>query len=141
MRYDPNRLKAIFDRTDGHCHLCHQRVFFVNYGRIGERGAWEIEHSRARSSGGTNHGNNLRPACITCNRSKGTFTTRTARRWHGNSRSPLSKERKETIRRENGIAGAALGALLLAGGGIGGVVIGACAGGWIGRKWIEAPKA
>jgi 5-methylcytosine-specific restriction endonuclease McrA len=37
----------------------------------GERGVWEVEHSVARAKCGSNHGNNLYAACITCNRSKG----------------------------------------------------------------------
>ena len=57
------------------------------------------------------HGNNLYPAHISCNREKGTLTSRTVRDWHGRTRAPLSKERQEAARESNALAGAAFGAL------------------------------
>lgn len=80
----------------------------------GRKGAWEVEHSVPRSNGGSEHLNNLYAAHISCNREKGTVTTRTARKWNGRTRAPLSKEKKQEIRSRNrwgwGTAGAISGA-------------------------------
>jgi 5-methylcytosine-specific restriction endonuclease McrA len=52
------------------------KLAFTNYGKRGARAAWEVDHSRAKANGGTDHLNNLMPACIPCNREKGTLTSR-----------------------------------------------------------------
>ena len=83
MKFDKNQRRVIYEKTDGHCHICHIKLSFVNYAREGERGAWEVEHSRPQAKGGTHHGNNLFPACIICNRNKSDYTTHTARGWNG----------------------------------------------------------
>ena len=54
-------LNAIYDRTSGYCQICHRKVYFNNYGVLGARGAWEIEHSRPQALGGTHHGNKSTP--------------------------------------------------------------------------------
>lgn len=102
----------IYRRTDGRCHLCGKKLAFTNYGVLGARGAWEIEHSGARANGGTDHGNNLYAACIGCNRAKGSLTSRTARAWNGRTRAPLSTDRKRQVRRKNTILGGGIGALI-----------------------------
>jgi len=112
MAYDSETLTWIYDRTSGKCHLCHKKLSFKNYGQDGAKGAWEVEHSIPRANGGTDHHNNLFPACIACNRSKATYTSRTARSWSGHTKAPLSKERKERIKRNNALGGALLGGLL-----------------------------
>ena len=86
MKFD--RLDRVFSRTDGHCHICCKRLCFGNHGAIGKQGAWEIEHSRPRSRGGTDHLNNLYAACISCNRA-----------------APLSKQKKQQNALKWGIAG------------------------------------
>lgn len=68
--YSEETKRRVFDKTDGICHLCGKRLVFDNYGQEGERGAWQIEHSHARSDGGVDDLRNLRPACIDCNLSK-----------------------------------------------------------------------
>ncbi|MGD0496198.1 MAG: HNH endonuclease signature motif containing protein [Candidatus Bathyarchaeia archaeon] len=45
-------------------------------GRLGKRGAWEVDHSRPLSRGGTDYLRNLVPSCVECNRSKGDLGTR-----------------------------------------------------------------
>ena len=71
MSYSEEDLRDIFDKTGGTCHLCGKQLYFSKYGKhFGERGAWEIDHSRAESLGGVGDLRNLRPACISCNRSK-----------------------------------------------------------------------
>jgi hypothetical protein len=45
MAYD---LNAIYDRTSGYCHIFHRKLVFTNYGIVGAKGAWEVEHSGPR---------------------------------------------------------------------------------------------
>jgi len=54
MAFSDDVLDRIFLRTDGRCHLCPEgRLCRSNYGKLGTRGAWEVEHSKARANGGT----------------------------------------------------------------------------------------
>ena len=98
-----------------------------------KKGAWEVDHSLPRARGGADHLNNYYPACISCNRSKGAHTTKTARGWHGRNRAPLSSEKLQRVKTSNTIIGIIFGGI--AGGLIGGkkgLGIGAAAGGLIG---------
>ena len=45
-------------------------MFYRSYGKATPMG-WEIDHLKARSKGGTDHLNNLRPLNTSANRSKG----------------------------------------------------------------------
>lgn len=107
MSVSDEKLGRIFRRTDGQCHICRKTLSFGSYGAVGKRGGWEIEHSRPRSMGGTDHMNNLYPACIRCNRSKGNGTTTSARAANGYRRAPLSEAKKN----KNAWTGGAVGAL------------------------------
>lgn len=109
MKREEAQLRAIYDRTEGQCHICRKRLSFCNYGLLGKRGAWEIEHSVAQARGGTDHGNNLFAAHISCNRSKGDSSSRTARRQHGYQCAPYST----TKRKRNAAIGAGIGSLAL----------------------------
>jgi len=115
-RFTDDELNDIYDRTKGRCHVCHRTLSFANYGASGTRGAWHVEHSRPLANGGTRHLNNLYSACISCNLVKGTVSSRTARRWAGTSRAPLSMRTREAVIERNTITGAAtfgvLGALV-----------------------------
>lgn len=106
-----DKLKTIYAKTDGRCHLSGKKLSFTNYGTFGARGAWEIEHSVPKSKGGSDHMNNLYPACIAANRAKGNVTTRTARAGNGLTRAPRSAEGKEQLRQENAWKGLGLGVL------------------------------
>jgi 5-methylcytosine-specific restriction endonuclease McrA len=129
MRYTDDDLRWIYDRTSGKCHLCHKMLAYTNYGRFGARGAWEVEHSNARARGGTDSLVNLYAAHISCNRSKGTATTRAARGWHGRSKAPLSRERRRQVRTSNTVGAAAVGVVTGAAvAGAPGAVIGGLAG-------------
>lgn len=123
--------RNIYDRTSGYCHICHKKLSFSNYAKKGTRGAWEVEHSNPRAKGGSNRLNNLFAACITCNRHKGTVTTKTARSWHGTKKAPLSVERRKKASVTNATAGAILGGL------VGSVMgpLGTAAGAYIGAKF------
>jgi len=134
MAHDSQRLRRIYDRTSGYCHICGKKLSFTNYAQVGKRGAWEVEHSVPQAKGGTDHANNLFAACIECNRAKSDFTTRTARRWHGNTRAPLSREERKQARGWNTAGGALVGGLLGLIAGPGGVVFGSLIGAAIGNK-------
>lgn len=116
MRFTVEQRRSIYNRTTGKCHLCHKKLAFKNYGRHGGRGAWEVEHSIPQANGGTHHLNNLYTADICCNRSKGTSSTKAARRSYGKSRAPLSREKRKTAKVKNAIFSAlvagSLGALV-----------------------------
>lgn len=138
MAYTSSDLERIFSRTNGCCHICHVQLSFSNYSESGRRGAWEVEHGVPRAKGGTDHGNNLWAAHITCNRQKGVVTSRTARRWAGQTRAPHSPAKLEKLEHENGVAGAfVLGVVGLAGGPVGALVC-ACIGYGVGQSF--APK-
>jgi 5-methylcytosine-specific restriction endonuclease McrA len=106
MAYDIDDLRKTYNRTNGKCHICWKKLSFNNYGKIGEKGAWEIEHSHPRSKGGSDHLNNLYASCISCNRLKGTHTTQTARSWHNHTKAPLSKTQREEVKCSNAFWGA-----------------------------------
>jgi len=123
--FDKATLRKIYDRTTGKCHLCGKKLAFSNYGEHGARGAWEVEHSIPRAKGGSDHGNNLYAAHITCNRSKQDISTRTARAYHGRTRAPLSVAKRKEAKTGNTVVGAGIGAV------VGGVIAGP-PGAWIG---------
>jgi 5-methylcytosine-specific restriction endonuclease McrA len=106
MNYAEDQLDRIYRKTSGYCHLCHTKLSRKNHGRRGERGAWQVDHSVPRAKGGTDHLNNLKPACISCNLDKSAQTTRTARGRNGKTRSPLSVEKRMQAKNENAFLGA-----------------------------------
>lgn len=135
MAFASEKLNSIYDRTSGYCHICHKKLAFRNYGLIDGRGAWEVEHSNPIAKGGTNGRNNLYPACVRCNRSKGTSSTRSARAKNGKTRAPLSVEKRKEIKTQNAIvgsvAGAAVGSIFF---GRSGTLIGALIGAHLGDR-------
>lgn len=119
MGYSAEDLDFIFESTDGRCHLCWKQLSRRSYART-----WEIDHSVAKERGGSDHLRNLRPACISCNRSKQAGSSRTARRREGHSRAPKSRSSRETGRAIGTVVGLGVGALFgpigaMVGGGIG----------------------
>jgi len=76
MPYDMIDLRYIFDKTNGYCYHCRKKLAWKNYGVVGVRGAWEVDHSNPRAKGGTDYIRNLIPSCISCNRSKGILSSR-----------------------------------------------------------------
>jgi hypothetical protein len=83
-------LEDIFEKTDGYCRYCGKQLAWDNYGRVGERGAWEVDHSVPISRDGTNYFRNLWPACVACNTEKGTLTGSEYSRYLGGARSSHS---------------------------------------------------
>jgi len=104
MAFTKEQLNRIYEKTNGKCHICRKKLAHGNYGVAGTRGAWEVEHSKPRSNGGTDHGNNLFAACISCNRSKSNGSTKAAREKHGYKCAPFS----ETQKVRNSIANAGI---------------------------------
>lgn len=80
MRFKDDQLNEAFDQCVRDCHLCGRWLAFANYANLGARGAREVDHSVARARGGTDRLADLRPACISCNRSKRDGLTRSVRR-------------------------------------------------------------
>lgn len=80
MAYDTSRLQRIFDKTGGRCEYCRTDLVWSSYGSPDNIGSWEIDHSVPQSKGGTDHLNNLFPACTECNRQKGDMTGQAFRR-------------------------------------------------------------
>jgi 5-methylcytosine-specific restriction endonuclease McrA len=134
MNYTDDQLDRIYRKTSGYCHLCHTKLSRINHGRVGKRGAWQIEHSVPRSKGGTDHHNNLFPACVTCNGDKSNKTTRTARGWNGKKCAPMNPEKRKQAKLENGFAGAIVGGIAGAVAGPVGIIIGAVTGACIGSS-------
>ena len=64
------QLRAVFEKTDGHCHFCGDPVVFSRRGwRSGSmRGYWEVDHIIQRGKGGVKTADNCLPACTSCNR-------------------------------------------------------------------------
>jgi hypothetical protein len=112
MAFSLEEIEIVFDRTDGRCHLCRRKLAFRNYGSLGRRRAWEIDHSVPRARGGTGRINNLLPACVACNRSKRDAPTKTIRLCNGFTAAPLSKCEQRKRRSENAAAGATVCALI-----------------------------
>lgn len=136
---EKERLRMIFRKTDGFCHICHRKLIFANHGISGANGAWHIEHSKARANGGTDHLNNLFPACILCNIEKGTLNTKIIRLRYGTTRAPLSRRKKAYAKDEYIVGGAiVVGGIGLAFGGPLGGIIGGMVGGLIGDS--NSPK-
>jgi hypothetical protein len=134
MAFTDEKLDLIYHKTTGYCHICHRKLARRNYGLLGERGAWEVEHANPRSKGGTDHLNNLYPACIICNRDKSNRTTKTARSWHDKKRAPLSPAKRKAAKSHNAVLGAAGGAVLGSMFGPAGAAFGAMIGGIWGHE-------
>jgi len=109
MAYDKVTLRKIYDRTTGYCHICKKKLSFTNYDRRRKKGAWEVEHSHSRAKGGSDYLSNLYASCISCNRTKGTHTTQTARSWHNRKKAPLSKVERKKAKCSNAFGGAIIG--------------------------------
>lgn len=135
MPFSDDQLNDIYDRTSGYCHICHRKLAFSNYGVIGARGAWEVEHSRPQRQGGSSRLCNLYPACISCNRSKGARSTRAVRDQNGVRRAPMSSNKRREARQQRSAAGAVIGGV--AGAALFGP-LGALAGGALGASFFKS---
>lgn len=81
MAYTNEKLRFIYDKSNGNCACCRKKLAFTNYGsRGGPRGRWEVAHGKSRANGGSDGVSNLWPMCLPCNRGMGTAD---AARWCG----------------------------------------------------------
>ena len=64
------QLRAVWEKTAGHCHFCGDPVDFQRRGYRPERidGSWEVDHVVQRAKGGAMKIENCLPACTRCNR-------------------------------------------------------------------------
>jgi 5-methylcytosine-specific restriction endonuclease McrA len=134
MINDTKKLQRIYAKTDGYCHVCHKKLSFCNYGVYGTKGAWQIDHSKAKANGGSDHLNNLYAACIKCNSDKGVISARLARAQKGKRRAPYSKLRKQELRDDNTAAGIIIGGIAGSVLGPAGTLIGSLIGGIVGDE-------
>lgn len=131
-RWNDTELRAIYEHSNGKCHLCFEPMKYEDYGLDDNKG-WEVEHSVAQAEGGTDHKNNLYPAHRPCNRAKGTRTSQEVRAEKGFRRPPRSKQQAEQ-RQANFMAGGAAALALFGGltagplGVLGGLLFGAIGG-------------
>lgn len=105
MAYTKDELRRIWKSTDGRCHLTGRRLLLKDYSET-----WEVDHSRPRAKGGSSHGNNLKPALVSANRSKQATGSRAVRRRNGLTRSPMSPGEQGRKRSSNTAGGALVGA-------------------------------
>ena len=66
-----NKLKAIFEKTEGHCHFCGDSLVLEKYGvkDINDLdGAWEADHVIQQGKDGSKDVENCLPSCVRCNR-------------------------------------------------------------------------
>jgi len=66
-----NKLKTIFEKTEGHCHFCGDFLVLEKYGfkDINDLdGAWEADHVIQKGKGGSKDVENCLPSCVRCNR-------------------------------------------------------------------------
>jgi hypothetical protein len=72
IRKEDNRKARVWNKTEGHCHLCGERMSYL--------GKWQIDHLVPRESNGTNEEWNLLPICRFCNGMKKAARTYKMRR-------------------------------------------------------------
>ena len=53
------------DKAEGKCYVCGRTIHITDF---------EVGHNRAIAKGGSDHPDNLRPICKSCNRSMGTMS-------------------------------------------------------------------
>lgn len=94
MAFSDEIVEIVYDKFDGRCRYCGKQLAFGNYGVIGRRGAWQIDHSVSRSNGGTDHLNNLFPACVSCNQDKGATNGASYLRRRANNGQPVLVQKK-----------------------------------------------
>ena len=86
-------LGQVWRKTHGRCHLCHDTVDLETYGYTDVFGAdaATVDHLVPQSRGGDDHHDNLLPAHLGCNASRGTEDVELARyRMAGSFDAPLS---------------------------------------------------
>ncbi|MBL8618792.1 MAG: HNH endonuclease [Deltaproteobacteria bacterium] len=104
-------LDKVWAKTHGRCHLCHLEVDLATYGLADIFGAdaATVDHLVPQSHGGDDHHDNLLPAHLGCNASRGTQPVAVTRfRMAGALDAPMSTDGRIGA----GVAIMGLGALL-----------------------------
>ncbi len=70
MGYTDEDVNWVYARTEGQCFYCGIRLSFRNYGIVGNKCAWEIDHFIPIVSNGAHQPYNWVPACVNCNTEK-----------------------------------------------------------------------
>ena len=70
MAHTNGDVNWVYDRAEGHCFYCGIQLSFKNYGDVGQKGAWEIDHFIPIASNGADQLYNWVPACVNCNTEK-----------------------------------------------------------------------
>lgn len=70
MPYSDEDRNWVYDRTNGKCFYCGKQLSRINYGKVGNKGAWEVEHFIPIRSNGAHQPYNWVAACIDCNTRK-----------------------------------------------------------------------
>jgi len=70
MPYTDDDINWVYDRVDGTCFYCGIRLSFHKHGKVGKRGAWEVDHFIPVASRGADQLYNWVPACVDCNTRK-----------------------------------------------------------------------
>lgn len=109
MIYSEDFKQRIFAKTDGKCRYCHKQLAYINHGKHGLRGCWQIDHSLAQANGGPDDFENLWAACNDCNNKK---SDKSARGFRSKMKPMRIKRRDEAIVNDLGKASPYLGSLL-----------------------------
>jgi len=72
MAHSEEDVNWVYDRTlqRGRCFYCCKQLSFANYGIVGSKGTWEIDHFIPLAAGGEDTRYNWVPACVNCNTEK-----------------------------------------------------------------------
>ena len=72
MAYTESKLRKIFKKGNGRCHLCRKLLQFDKYGRTESIvGAWRVYQVKTNSKAGLSSVSNLLPSCPQCYRENG----------------------------------------------------------------------
>ena len=69
INFSEETKKTVFERSKSHCEGCGKNIAF-NSRQNGDWGAWNVDHIRPLSLGGSNSLRNLQALCIDCNQIK-----------------------------------------------------------------------
>lgn len=84
--------KYMGNRTQGKCYCC--RIIPIHFQNF------EVGHNKSVYSGGTNHINNLRPICRSCNRKMGTKSIEWYRKKFFGKPTKRKRKKTKTIRKK-----------------------------------------
>jgi len=70
VSYHDDDINEVYDLRKGRCFYCGKQLSFQNYGVVGEKGAWEVDHFIPLAAGGADQPDNWVPACVDCNTRK-----------------------------------------------------------------------